>query len=394
MKMEKLATGLDVCQEKLLELIELNSNLLQDQIQYWKCCKREQLILHAARKLGCSRLGYEPVPACKVSEHKAKEAIKMLLLLETLQQSPFCFEPWTLPQTSIEMLHTPPANCFKKEGEQLEVQYEGNAEKAMTYVKWQSIYSQDENGDWHKSAGYADYNGLWYNDATLGKTCYVSFAEEAKKYGNDSPWVVYTNSGTLLFSSIATNSDSPDWAASLPWTSKSPSSQHSSSWGRHLSPIGQPCQSGSRPITPRCGSPQTPAVRGGGHRQRPRERPRQRPFGGRSEKAAGQAEGRPRPSNGNLEKRSGQNSKSASPNPVLIFKGPPNKLKCWRSRCWKGYRDTFLDFSSGFTWLVSGTRGKDACVLISFRDSEQMKLFRTTVPRPKDLTDTYGHFYQ
>lgn len=392
--MEKLATGLDVCQERLLDLIEKNSAKLCDQIEYWKCTKREQLLLFAARKVGCSRLGYEPVPSTKVSEHKAKEAIKMQLLLESLLTSQYGHEQWTLPQTSLELLNAPPMNCFKKNGEQLEVQFEGNPDKAVTYVRWDCIYSQDENSHWHKTQGFVNYDGLWYNDGVLGVTCYVSFAEEAEKYGNLSPWVVYTNCGPLLSpNSTSFNSDPPERPGTqLTQLGTSPPSEHRGPTpGRHISPRGQPCYSKSR-TPPGCSRPSSgtsSALRGRGDRQRPGPRP----FGGRSEEAAGKAQRRSGPFDRKAERRSGQNTCTSSQNPVIIYSGPPNKLKCWRSRCWKGYRDYFCDFSSGFTWLATGTRGKDACVLISFRDSMQMKAFRTSVPRPKDLVEALGHFH-
>lgn len=387
--MEKLAAHLDVCQENLLDLIEKDSSKLEDQIQYWNETRREQTLLYAAKKLGATRLGFQPVPPLAVSESKAKAAIGMQLCLQSLQKSQFAKEEWTLPQTSREVFEAEPTNCFKKQGQQVYVWFEQDPEKSVPFVQWGQIYSQDDKGDWHVCAAKVDYEGLSYEDPNMGTIYYTLFAKEAEKFGACKPWVVQTNSGTLFppnSSNGPTNTPEKEErsASSAPSTGET---QELSFWG---SPPGL--------STPRCtstrrqsGSTRRPpsCTLGLGRRHGQRQRGGRKatsPFGCAKRNTRGFGETPRRPGEG-----AGQTALSAAVYPVLIFLGPQNILKCWRYRLNKGHRNKYHNISSTFAMVGFGNRGNANCMLITFSSTTQMTEFCTEVPRPKNLSLVNGH---
>lgn len=385
--MEKLSARLDACQDNLLTLIEKNSSDLADQIKYWNEVKVENLLLFAAKKKGLNRLGFQPVPSTKISEAKAKEAILMALSLTSLQKSKFGAESWTLPQTSAEMFMAAPKHTFKKAGQQIEVHYDGQAEKAVPYVQWGEIYVQDEQDMWHKTKGDLDYYGLSYIDPVIGRVYYVLFSSESNTYGDSKPWVVHTNDGTL--SSHSTSASPPNTTTERP-----PARNPECTPEARLSFWGSP-GTGQRPTTgsacsgvsARTPYQQPPCVLGGrrisrsgsgfGGRRRRRTIPLRHP--GEIGEGSGQSEGQ--------NKRGvGQTPEANCQNPVLIFQGPSNRLKCWRYRCNKGYRDFFHNFSSVFCMLTGESgRGNDSRVLVTFNSYDQLTLFKEKVPIPKNV---------
>lgn len=393
--MEKLAQRLDACQEKMLQLIEQSSKLLEDQICYWDLVKTEQLLLHAARKHGQSRVGFEPVPPSKVTEQQAKTAMLMSMVLKTLKNSTFSAEDWTLPECSHEVFITEPSYCFKKQGQQVEVWFEGNEDNAVPYVQWGSIYGQNNDNSWYKVHGNVDYKGLYYEDPEVGKRYYVDFEKEAVKYGNSKPWLVQTTNGTIFPSSSCTATRDTNSPYESPHSSRGPSSESEaqlSFWGSYTGQLphtrchrrvlgeetdGQRSQEQAPAVGPRR------RYRGGGEKRRRRGSPQQN-----FEKAAGgsrEAAGRP-------SSRGGENTHQDCSYPVLIFSGKPNVLKCWRSRVTQGYRDCFLDFSTTFSWCYfGGGRGVDGRVIVTFNSHMQLKCFLDKVPRPKTVKQSKGH---
>ena len=106
--MESLTERFDAVQENLLELFESGSDNIEDQILYWNLMRKEGILLYYARQKGISRLGLQHVPSLAVSEFKAKQAIMMTLQLESLKNSEFGREKWTLQDTSLELYNTEP----------------------------------------------------------------------------------------------------------------------------------------------------------------------------------------------------------------------------------------------------------------------------------------------
>lgn len=387
--MEKIATLLDVCQENLLKLIEKDSADIEDQVQYWRETQREHTLLYAAKKMGATRLGFQPVPPLAVSEQKAKLAIKMQLTLQSLKESVYGQESWTLPETSQEMLDAEPKNCFKKHGQHVTVLFENDIEKAVQYVLWKAIYVQDNEGHWHVTPGEVNYDGLTFQDPEMGTIYYVLFAEEAKKYGDGQPWVVHTNSGRLF--SPSSGGPAPNTPETLQGVTSTPSSLSSkkaelSFWGSPGS--GGPVRGRNSPRPPaRPRRPQawtSPGSVGLGGRQRQWHRRRtSSPF-----RASSQTAKRFEEAAGHSEPRAGGNPSDSCPHPVLIFKGPSNTLKCWRFRLNKGYRKCFYNVSSTFSMVGFGN--KDGYLLITFESHTQLTAFKDSVPRPKNLEPVSG----
>mgnify|MGYP000196279906 CR=1 FL=1 len=99
--MEALNDRFNALQETLLDIYESGKDDIDTQILHWNCLRKEQILLHYARKHGIRRVGYQHVPPLAVTETKAKEAIGMVLVLESLKKSPYGSESWTLVNTSL-----------------------------------------------------------------------------------------------------------------------------------------------------------------------------------------------------------------------------------------------------------------------------------------------------
>lgn len=121
--METLSARFNALQEKLMDIYESGVETLEAQIEHWQLLRQEQVLLNYARRNGVMRLGYQPVPSLATSETKAKDAIRMVILLQSLQTSEYADEPWNLVQTSLETVRSPPENCFKKGPKNIEVYY-------------------------------------------------------------------------------------------------------------------------------------------------------------------------------------------------------------------------------------------------------------------------------
>ncbi|QYI89513.1 E2 early protein [Bos taurus papillomavirus 31] len=410
--MDKLTQLLDVCQEKLLALIEKDSSCLTDHIDYWAEQEREQLLLYAARQKGLTRVGFQPVPPLQLSEAKAKDCIMMKLTLQSLYDSCYGLETWTLSQTSHEMYEAAPRCAFKKHGEQVEVRFEGDIGKSVPYVKWGHIYYRDNEGHWHKATANLDYEGLYYVDVDFGRVYYVLFEKEAEKYGKCKPWLIHSTNGTVLTPNRNTNGS--------PGTNNTQAANEAAPTGcsgekeARLSFWGSPPQVQNKEVSRRSNPgrpvvlwrpPGSPYVE---RRGRGRERAR---GGGGTRQGEGEgehaAEKRPRSKqasvrntsgfargSGEIEGKTAGGSGKAAPNapgfPFLIFKGNANCLKCWRHRSTKKHRHLFLDFTTVFSWCFHG-KGT-SCVLVRFADSDQMQTFMDTIPRPKSITAATGTF--
>ena len=129
--METLASRLNACQEKLLELYETDSDQLQDQIMHWQLVRLENVIMYKAREAGMLHLNHQVVPVQLIAKAKACKAIEMQLALKTLLKSPYGTEPWTLRDTSQEMWDAAPKQCWKKKGYTVDVKFDGEDTKTM-----------------------------------------------------------------------------------------------------------------------------------------------------------------------------------------------------------------------------------------------------------------------
>ena len=195
--METLSDRFNALQDKLMDIYESGQDDLETQILHWKYLREEQVLLYYARRNGIMRLGYQLVPPLATSEAKAKDAIGMMLLLQSLQRSPYASESWTLMQTSLEAVRSPPANCFKKGPYNIEVMYDSDPENLMSYTLWSFIYYQRVDDTWNKVEGHVDYNGAYYYEGNL-KTYYIEFESDAARYGKTGQWEVHVNKDTIF----------------------------------------------------------------------------------------------------------------------------------------------------------------------------------------------------
>lgn len=210
--MESLGRRFDVLQDVMLLHYEKGSKRLTDQISYWEAVRRENAILHYARKHRIIRLGYTPVPATATSEAAAKTAIRMTLLLTSLNESPYKDEPWTMSDTSVEMLQVEPQGCFKKRGCTVTVMFDGDPENTFPYTSWGDIYYQNLEDKWIKTEGKVDHDGLYYNDEDGEKIYYQSFAKDALRFGTKKMWKVFYKSAVLSALVSSSGQPAPDWS--------------------------------------------------------------------------------------------------------------------------------------------------------------------------------------
>nr|UJP31696.1 E2 protein [Equus caballus papillomavirus 2]UXM19324.1 E2 protein [Equus caballus papillomavirus 2]UXM19330.1 E2 protein [Equus caballus papillomavirus 2] len=194
--MENLHRALDALAERQMTLYERGSTNLVDHLDLWFCQRKENVMLHAARKHGVQRVGCLPVPSLATSAAKAKGAIGMTLLIESLLKSPFAGEPWSMTDVSREMYAAPPCDTFKKGGYVVEVLFSQDSHDAMWYTGWQHVYYQGSDGQWLKTPGGVDSRGLFF-DREGTRDYYVDFQKESNKYGTGGHWVVKVGSQTL-----------------------------------------------------------------------------------------------------------------------------------------------------------------------------------------------------
>ncbi|AAW88324.1 E2 [Procyon lotor papillomavirus 1] len=361
--MEALRQALDSVQEELLNLYEKDSSDLTDQVTHWNLMRREQVILHYARKNAITRVGMTFVPPQNVSQQKAKEAIEQELYLQSLLGSDYSNERWTLSDTSREVLLAPPMYCFKKGGRPVDVRFDGDPENVTQYTLWGHIYYQNAEDVWQKTKGHVDDTGLYYT-AEGERVYYVVFKDEAKRYGTSGKYEVLHE----LTQPVS--------------TSTSP---------RPTGSTGNSTSLGPQPRT------STPRKKITDRRRRRRVASLSKPttVSTRGEQAPAPGLVAPTPeevgrSHRSLGRRPGTRLErlvlEARDPPVVVFKGEPNSLKCLRFRLRKGYFHLFQKVSTTWSWTAGqGERQGRARMLMSFDSSEQRESFLRQAPIPRSV---------
>ncbi|ASH99054.1 E2 [Ailuropoda melanoleuca papillomavirus 1] len=197
--MEDLSKRLGALQEKMMELYETGSASLRTQVIYWLLMRKEQALLYHARQCGANRLGMCAVPPLQVSKARASKAIKMHLVLTSLEGSKYGLLPWTMRETSYERYKANPKNTLKKEGVPVQVLYDGEKAKGVEYVLWTSVFAQGSCGKWTCFQGGVDSSGL-YVDKEGRKQYYEDFQKDSLKYGVKGVWTVVFGNETLYSS--------------------------------------------------------------------------------------------------------------------------------------------------------------------------------------------------
>lgn len=382
---QTLADRFAAQQEKQMTLIENESTNLKDHIDYWNSVRQENVLGYYARKEGLTKLGLQPLPVLGILEYKAKEAIKMTLLLTSLSKSQYGHEPWTLAEVSAEIVNTNPKNCFKKKPYTVTVFYDNNKNNAFPYINWDSIYYQDENSVWHKVPGEVDVNGLYYKEVTGDIVYFALFQPDAEKYGHNGQWSVTFKNETLSSVTSSTSGPAPGPSNQRPTTHtvsqpKTRKRKHqtdedtdgesptSTSTGFRLRRGGQQRESPSRTNTHR-------RRRGNGGAVSPEE------VGSGS---------RTVPSQGLTRLRRLQ--EEARDPPILVIQGCPNILKCFRNRVHHKHHSLYKDATTVFHWVVTPVEEKKDCgrMLIAFCNTVQRDTFLTTVTLPKNTNYWFG----
>lgn len=361
--MEKLSRALESVQEDLLILYEKDSTELRDQIDHWRHNRREQVLLYVAKKNGVMRLGMTPVPPLAASHQRAKDAIEQGLLLESLAESPYAGEEWTLQDTSRERVLAPPAYCFKKRGLQIDVRFGGETDNVSRYVLWQDIYHQNATDAWVKTSGKMDKYGLYYVDDLGMKVYYVDFIKEAQKYSRTHKYEVLTVPAVSTSTSPAAGRGDYS-SSSSPWEKSSTPAKRRRKTPTH------------RPLT----------TRGSRGRRGPRELglPQDsRPTPPSPEEVGGSHETVATGGGGRL----GRLLLDARDPPVLVLTGDPNSLKCLRYRLKSKYFSLFDAVSTTFKW--TGQKGSEKWgpgrMMLAFRDEKQRQNFVDHVHLPKTV---------
>lgn len=364
-----------------MELYEAGEKNLEAQIKHWRIIRKQYVYMYYARKEGFKNLGLQPLPTLLTSEYKAKEAIQQLILLESLQNSPFSNEEWTLSDTSAELTLTAPRNTFKKQPYTVDVWFDNMPTNSFPYTNWDRIYYQDEKDNWHVAQGRADINGLYFDDITGQRNYFTLFAPDVERFSSTGHWTVNFKNETI--SSVN--------------SSQGPSS--------NISPQGSVTSSGDaipraktytsrrdkgKEGVPSSTTPSTPELRRRRRRREQGESPsRRRPkrlreIGGGVPPSEVGRRSTTVPRRGLT--RTERLTEEARDPPILIVKGGANNLKCWRYR----HKTSTLceKISTVFRWAGDNTGNR---MLISFRSVEQRAVFLKVVSLPKGCTFALGH---
>uniref|UniRef100_A0AAU7E2E8 Regulatory protein E2 n=1 Tax=Mops bat papillomavirus TaxID=3141892 RepID=A0AAU7E2E8_9PAPI len=408
--MENLQTRLDSVQNRQLDLIEKDSTDIRDHIEYWQLVKKEYLIYHYARQNHILRLGFHRVPSLQASETKAKEAIEMTLLLESLANSKYGKEEWSRRETSREMFDAEPKYCFQKGGTTVTVNWDGDKENQTEYVAWQFIYCQDESGQWEKLPGMLDYNGLFYMQDQV-RLYFHSFDEDAERYSHSRYWEVY-------YKNKFVSSVQPPIHTSTSTTAPPSQAQQASR---------------KRPLDAQSASTTSKKARGGGggggggrggrrvlRRRAPSTSPKASasPPGGEAEgSCAGDSYGlrsrgkskRVRGRGGlcgvepesvgtvrttvstSCRGRVGRLLKEAADPPILVFAGGPNSLKCLRYRFKNSHRGHYKAISNNFKWAEGEGQGSGSRFIVAFETQLQRKAFEERASYPQTVRMFQGN---
>nr|ABU90815.1 E2 [Rhesus papillomavirus 1b] len=361
--MEALAERLSALQDRILELYEDDSKDLKDQIEHWKCVRQECAVLYKAREVGFTHLNHQVVPPLTVSRAKAHKAIEVQLALESLQNSEYNDEEWTLQDASLEMWHTEPKGCFKKKGVPVTVLFDCDKDNTMEYVLWGHIYVWGDNG-WVKTFGEADNWGLHYTVAG-DKVYYVQFYEDAKKYGHGNG-----------------NGDGYEWEVHVGGTVMHYSDSVSSATHCDKLPTVE-IVSGLQPINP-SPPPANPSAKENVWSS-PAKRVRRSDSGGDPVRAL---DGKSRSVLcGSAHNNATGSSGDSNYTPIVHLKGESNCLKCLRFRLGK-HKNLYINISS--TWRWANHANEKAIVTVTFASELQRQQFLSTVKIPSTVTLSQG----
>jgi hypothetical protein len=382
-----------------LNLYESGAKTLEAQIEHWTLVRKINVTYYYARKEQYTHLGLQPLPSLAVSEYKSKEAIQIVLLLRSLQSSPYASEEWSLSDTSAELIHSPPKNTLKKGAYRVDVWFDHDRNNSFPYTNYDFIYYQDYDEQWHKTAGLVDINGFYYEEPGGDRVYYFLFEADAARYGETGQWTVQFKNQTL--STSIPSSSRPQSTVSLQGSISSSSDSlytpqrvnirntrsHESEEGNASSTTGTPPQTPVRPRRRRREGEPTSTT---GESTRAKRRRRTGSVVGAAV-SPGEVGSRHRsvPTSG-LTRLARLEAEARDPL-IVIFKGRSNQLKCWRYRIPK---DLYTVATTVFRWAGDDDDENSLIshrMLVAFDSQLQRKHFLQRVSIPKGVLYAYGH---
>ena len=389
---ESLSARFAAQQEIQLTLIEKESYDLKDHLLFWKAVRTENVIAYYARKENITKLGLQPLPSTVVTEYKAKEAINIQLLIQSLLKSEFAVERWTLAEVSAENLNSAPKNCFKKSPFIVTVLFDNNENNSFPYTCWEHIYYQDENNKWHKTEGLVDHNGLYFKDKSGDISYFVLFQPDAIRYGRTGQWTVKFKNKTIVASVTSSSRNSYSTSENRPGPSQFSSRPESPGSRRQDSTENTDTDSPSSSTSRIRGRRRGGESGEPGTTETPRRRGTKRKLGSDSAPSPGEVGSRSTTVAAHGLSRLRRLQEEARDPPLILFTGQQNTLKCWRNRVTTKYAHLFLYFSSVWKWLGANanTEQNAAKLLVAFKSTSQREIFLSTVHIPKGTAITYG----
>ena len=374
-----------------MTLYETNPTDLKSQITHYQLLRKEGVLQYYARKEGYDRLGLQYIPPLKVSEHHAKTAIKMILVLESLSKSEYASEQWTFADCSADRFNSPPKNCMKKHSFEVEVWFDNDKKNTFPYINWRDIYYQDENDEWHKVKGEVDYNGLYFTELDGTRNYFLLFEKDAYRYGKTGTWTVnYNNQQILPFVTSSSRKSISDTKEDT--TDGEPSTSFSTS---------QEKDNRRRTLRPQEGSPSSTTRytrkrrRGGGEQgESPPSTKRRRgaQSDGTSDYVSAEEVGRShrsvqRTGLGRVERL----KEEARDPPIIQLKGGANSLKCWRNRFKIKHKNSFIAITTVYKWVANTNADVvESRLMVAFKDNAQRAAFIASVHIPKGVSMSLG----
>nr|AYA93795.1 MAG: E2 protein [Human papillomavirus] len=383
MNQRDLTERLDALQKALSDLIEAGPTDLDSIINYYTLLRKFHVLEYYCKKEGFSHLGLHHIPASRVSEHNAKTAIHMGIVLKSLAKSQFSKETWTLQETSSDLFASPPKNCFKKGGYEVTVWFDDDKDNAFPYVNWENIYYQDAEEKWHKTEGKVDYDGLYYVEHDGSKSYFLLFYEDSVRYSKNKVWSVhYKNEHIYLPTSASRRAGVSASSETSAHTTRDTTLQ--SSPNRRRAPQeeeGSPGPSQQQPTLRRRrrreGEPTTTTTK---RRRRP-----SRGFGVPSAEEVGSSHRSVTRTNLTRLERLQEEARDPA---LILLRGSANQLKCWRYR--SKPKCGSIIFSSVFKWVSLDASLQESRMLIAFGSVTERDKFIQKTHFPKGTSYTIG----
>nr|CAD1814335.1 early protein E2 [human papillomavirus 31] len=369
--METLSQRLNVCQDKILEHYENDSKRLCDHIDYWKHIRLECVLMYKAREMGIHSINHQVVPALSVSKAKALQAIELQMMLETLNNTEYKNEDWTMQQTSLELYLTAPTGCLKKHGYTVQVQFDGDVHNTMHYTNWKFIYLCID-GQCTVVEGQVNCKGIYYvHEGHI--TYFVNFTEEAKKYGTGKKWEVHAGGQVIVFPESVFSSDEISFAGIV---TKLPTANNTTTSNSKTCALGT--SEGVRRATTST--------------KRPRTEPEHRNTHHPNKLLRGDSVDSVNCGVISAAACTNQTRAVSCPatTPIIHLKGDANILKCLRYRLSK-YKQLYEQVSSTWHWTCTDGKHKNAIVTLTYINTSQRDDFLNTVKIPNTVSVSTGY---